>query len=154
MSDWMRQALTEAARVTEQVYPYPGVGVVIVEDGKVVALARNDKPGEGRHAEIKALDEAKTRQADLSRCILYTNLEPCCNVGLTHSCAEAIIEVKIPEVHVALLDPYHLVRGKGIERLQEAGVKVVMGEYADETRWMLRKYLERFCPSCGWALKD
>lgn len=158
MTDWMRLALVEGGRVVEKVYPYPGVGVVLVQDDKLVAKAHNEPPStameQRRHAEIILLDEARTRTDDLSQCVLYTNLEPCANVGLTESCTDAIIRAGIKEVHIAVPDPYHLVRGHGIKILEEAGVKVVLGEYENEERWQNRRYLARFCPHCGWPVVD
>ena len=118
----------------------------------MIALTSNTKPGE-RHAEIRAIEEARTRQADLSKCILYTNLEPCCNYGNVESCVAIIIAAKIPEVHVAMEDPYILVRGKGIAALREAGVKVVYGEHEKEAMWQNKRYIGRLCPHCGWVLE-
>ena len=154
MSELMRIALAEAGLVVKAVYPYPGVGAVLAKDGHLLLRCHNDPPGAGRHAEVKLFDEAQARDYDLSKCVLYTNLEPCPNRGLTHSCVKALIEAGIREVHVALLDPYHLVRGQGIEQLKAAGVNVVLGEMADEARWQNRRYLERFCPHCGWPVVD
>ena len=153
-SEWMRFALVEAGRAVAEVYPYPGVGCVIVEGNKVVSKAHNAAPGQGRHAEIIALDEARARAIDLSACVLYTNLEPCANIGLTESCVEAVIRAGIKEVHIAAQDPYHLVRGAGLKALREAGLEVVVGEYEHEERWQNARYYARFCPHCGWPIKD
>ena len=154
MSELMRLALVQAGRAVKEVYPYPGVGVVIAEKDRVVSLSFNDAPGKGRHAEIKALDEARTRGADLRKCVLYTNLEPCVNLGLTESCVAAILRADIREVHIAIEDPYHLVRGQGVETLKQAHIKVVVGEMKDEAAWQNKRYLERFCCHCGWPIVD
>ena len=154
-NDWMRLALVEAALVVNEVYPYPGVGVVLIKEGHLLKRAHNSKPGTGEpHAEVRVLEELQRGQWDAEGVVLYTNLEPCCNVGLVLSCAEAVVKAGIKEVHVAMRDPYHLVRGKGIEFLEAAGVKVVFGEMEEEARWQNRKYLHRFCPACGWPLLD
>lgn len=151
----MRLALVQAALVVKKVFPYPGVGVVIVNEGHIIAKAHNGKPGSGvPHAEVQAISEAEKGHWPLTQCVLYTNLEPCVNEGLVGACTEAIITAGIPEVHVAMQDNYREVRGKGIARLMEAGVKVIRGECEEEARWMLRKYTARFCPSCGHPIED
>jgi diaminohydroxyphosphoribosylaminopyrimidine deaminase/5-amino-6-(5-phosphoribosylamino)uracil reductase len=149
----MRLALVEAARaIREGCAPYPGVGVILEYQGLPIIRAHNGQPGQP-HAEVRALDEAQTKNLDLSKCILHTNLEPCCNgIGLVHACTKRILEAKVQEVHIALEDPYHLVRGQGIAELRAAGVKLVLGELADEARFQNRGYINRFCPRCGWEI--
>ena len=155
MSEFMRLCLVEAARaIREGCAPYPGVGVILEYQGLPLIRAHNGQPGQP-HAEIKALDEAQTKNLDLTKCVLHTNLEPCCNrAGLVHACTAEIIRHKIPEVHIALADPYHLVKGKGIEELRAAGIKVVLGEMADQARWQNREYFRRYCPNCGWEIDE
>lgn len=153
MSEFMRTALVEAGRAVESVYPYPGVGVVIVLEGRIIVRARNGSPG-SPHAEILAIMDAKRGSWPLKNTTLYTNLEPCCNLGIAPACTEEIIQSGIPEIHVAIEDPYHLVRGKGFQTLRDAGVKVVIGEMGHEARWQNQRYLARFCPHCGWPIKD
>jgi diaminohydroxyphosphoribosylaminopyrimidine deaminase/5-amino-6-(5-phosphoribosylamino)uracil reductase len=151
----MRIALAEAAlALREGAHPYPGVGVVIVHQGRPIVRAHNGKPG-ASHAEVLAIREALTKEIPLAETVLYTNLEPCCNrVGLVHACTLEIINNKIPEVHISIRDPYQQVRGQGLKELREAGVKLVVGELEDECRWLLRDYIARFCPCCGWPVKE
>lgn len=153
MSEFMRLCLVEAARaLREGCSPYPGVGVVLEFQARPLVRAHNGKPGQP-HAEITALAEAQTKGLDLSQCILHSNLEPCSNqIGLVHSCAKSIIDSGIREVHVSLVDPYHLIKGKGIVTLREAGVRVIEGEMADQARFQNAAYLHRFCPTCGWEI--
>lgn len=152
-SDFMRQALVQAALVVDRVYPYPGVGVILAHGIHVIARANNGEPGQP-HAEVKAISMAQKDGWPLSECVLFTNLEPCDNVGLQQACSRTIIDSGIKEVHVAVRDPYHLVRGQGIARLQEAGVGVVYGEYEEQARWQNHRYFRRFCPKCGWPIAD
>ncbi len=149
--EWMRQVIGAATRVADDVYPYPGVAALLVWNGKQIALEHNGEPGKP-HAEIKAIETALKGKWPLAECVLYTNLEPCSNVGLVLSCAEACIKEGIKEIHVAHRDPYMMVRGQGIERLRAAGVKVVLGEMEDEARWMNKRYFARMCPHCGWPV--
>ena len=153
MSEFMRLALVQAALVVQKVYPYPGVGVVIVHQDHIISKANNGDPGQP-HAEIKAIVEAQKGNWPLAESILYTNLEPCSNIGLQSACTTAIIQSGIRECHVAVRDPYHLVKGQGLKALEDAGIKVVYGEYEEEARWQLRAYFSRFCPKCGWPVVD
>ena len=152
--EFMRLALVEAARaIREGCTPYPGVGVILEFRGMPIVRAHNGTPGQP-HAEVRALDEAATKNLDLTLCILHTNLEPCPNRGgLVHACTRRIIEAGIREVHIAMEDPYHLVKGQGIAELQGAGIKVIVGEMADEARWQNRDYTQRYCPHCGWEVE-
>lgn len=155
MTEFMRLALVESARaIREGCAPYPGVGVILEYQSLPIIRAHNGQPGQP-HAEVRALEEALTKGLDLRQCILHTNLEPCSNqVGLVHACTLRILEAGIQEVHVAVEDPYHLVRGRGIARLKAEGLKLVLGELADEARWQNREYFRRFCPHCGWEVQE
>jgi diaminohydroxyphosphoribosylaminopyrimidine deaminase / 5-amino-6-(5-phosphoribosylamino)uracil reductase len=158
---WMALALAQAAVAMRQgCYPYPGVGVVLIcptQDQPIVARAHNNGPGE-EHAELRAVAQweklgGKRPPAELLQ--LYTNLEPCCNPdGLVGSCSEIIIRSGIPEVHIAITDPYYQVNGQGLAALEAAGVKCFLGELATEARHLMRPYLDRFCPHCGWPVTE
>ncbi len=120
---YMRRALRLARRGAGRASPNPMVGAVVVRGGEIVGegihvFSRRD------HAEIVALRDAgeSSRGADL-----YLNLEPCCHAGRTPPCVEEIIRAGIKAVHVATRDPNPRVNGKGIERLQEAGISVYEG---------------------------
>ncbi len=148
--EFMRLALAEAALVVDEVFPYPPVGCLVIHGGHIVARAHNGKPGSGTpHAEIAALLEAQKRKYPMSETVVYSSLEPCCVIGLTQSCSQALIDCGVKEVHVGVEDSYGLIRGKGIRHLQDAGITVVLGEYQREIRHLLRFYEARFCPSCG-----
>lgn len=55
---------------------------------------------------------------------MYVTLEPCCHVGRTPPCTEAIIEHKIAKVYIGSRDPNPLVAGKGAQCLREHGIDV------------------------------
>lgn len=154
-NDFMRLALAEAAMALRAgCHPYPGVGAVLVHQTHPIVRAHNGAPG-GDHAEVKAIKEALAKGLPLEEMVLYTNLEPCSNrVGLVHACTREIIQVGLKEVHIAMRDPYHLVRGQGLTELREAGIHVDFGEMEEEARWLNKKYMERFCPSCGYPIVE
>jgi diaminohydroxyphosphoribosylaminopyrimidine deaminase/5-amino-6-(5-phosphoribosylamino)uracil reductase len=58
---------------------------------------------------------------------LYVSLEPCAHFGKTPPCADLIIKRKIPDVVIGCRDSFAAVDGKGIEKLQAAGVNVTVG---------------------------
>jgi diaminohydroxyphosphoribosylaminopyrimidine deaminase/5-amino-6-(5-phosphoribosylamino)uracil reductase len=58
---------------------------------------------------------------------IYVSLEPCAHHGKTPPCADLIVEKRIPRVVVGCRDPFPLVNGKGIEKLQAAGIEVTVG---------------------------
>ncbi len=127
---WMRLALALAARGRGRTSPNPVVGAVIVRDGEVVGEGYHERAGTP-HAEIHALHMAGERARGA---VLYVNLEPCCHFGRTPPCTEAILAAGIAEVHMAMLDPNPRVNGRGRARLEEAGVRTIVGELEEEAR--------------------
>mgnify|MGYP001042010838 CR=1 FL=1 len=119
----MSNALELAARGLGTTRPNPMVGALVVRDGRVVGQGYHHKAG-GPHAEVHALREAgaKARGAEL-----IVTLEPCCHVGRTPPCTEAIIEAGISRVWIGHLDPNPRVAGKGVEFLRQAGIEVHTG---------------------------
>ena len=119
---YMREAIAEAMLADENsVYPNPRVGAVIVENGTIVARARFERDG-GIHAERKAL--AALERAPLPEATMYVTLEPCSTHGRTGACTDAIIASGLHNVVVGALDPTAGHRGRGIEILRKAGIKV------------------------------
>ncbi len=126
----MRLALSLAKRGKGKTSPNPLVGAVIVRKGKLVGQGYHKKAGLP-HAEINALKEAgpKAKGAEL-----YLNLEPCNHYGRTPPCTEVIISSGIKRVVVGMEDPNPLVKGKGIQRLRNAGILVEVGILEAESR--------------------
>jgi hypothetical protein len=78
----------------------------------------------GPHAEVVALEDAAGRAQGGT---LYVTLEPCCHVGRTPPCTDAIVAARLSRVVVGVLDPYPLVDGRGVRRLRDAGIAVDVG---------------------------
>jgi diaminohydroxyphosphoribosylaminopyrimidine deaminase/5-amino-6-(5-phosphoribosylamino)uracil reductase len=108
-----------------KVSPNPMVGCVIVCDGEIIGQGFHEKYGEP-HAEVNAINNIDDKSL-LKRSTLYTNLEPCSHFGKTPPCADLIIEHQIPKVVIGCVDSYSEVSGKGIKKLQEAGIEVLVG---------------------------
>ncbi len=121
---WMQQALALAQSGVALASPNPCVGAIIVAaDGEVVGRGVHTYERK-THAEVLAMQEAGRRARGAT---LYLNLEPCSHTGRTGPCADEVIAAGIRRVFVAMRDPNPLVGGRGIARLQAAGIEVVEG---------------------------
>ncbi|GAA0598323.1 bifunctional diaminohydroxyphosphoribosylaminopyrimidine deaminase/5-amino-6-(5-phosphoribosylamino)uracil reductase RibD [Virgibacillus siamensis] len=120
---YMKIALDLARTVSGQTSPNPPVGAVIAKNGAILGLGAHLKAGEG-HAEVHALRMAGDRASDAT---IYVTLEPCSHHGRTPPCADLIIEKGISRVVIAATDPNAKVAGRGIEKLQQAGIEVKQG---------------------------
>lgn len=142
---YMWMALDLARRGWGKTNPNPMVGAVLVKGGEVVGTGFHKKAGE-RHAEVIALEEAGERARGST---LYVNLEPCSHFGRTPPCVEEIIMAGVRKVVAACVDPNPLIAGKGIRRLQEAGIKVktgVLEEKAKRLNEVFFKYITTKMP--------
>ena len=124
---FLAEALSLARNSFTKTSPNPKVGCVIVKDGLIVGSGVTCPPGDD-HAEIVALKDAgeRARNADM-----YVTLEPCCHVGKTGPCTNAIIAAGIARVFVGSIDPNPLVCGLGLQTLREHGVETNLLEDAD-----------------------
>lgn len=124
----MAQALDLARRGQGQVSPNPLVGAVLVRKGRVVGRGHHERFG-GAHAEVTALEEAGERARGATA---YVSLEPCAHAGQTPPCVDALIRAGVTRVVMANRDPNPQVDGRGIARLQAAGIDVTEGVLARE----------------------
>lgn len=129
----MHEAILEALKAKGQTGENPIVGAVIVEDGKIVARGYHKFFG-GPHAEIECLKAYQSSHGPRATGheTLYVTLEPCCTVGKTGKCTDAIIASGIKKVVVGAIDPNPKHRGEGIEILSKAGIEVTSGVLAKE----------------------
>lgn len=133
----MELAIGLGASVRVLTSPNPWVGCVLVSGGEVFEGA-TEAPG-GRHAEVVALDAAGARAQGAT---LVVTLEPCAHHARTGPCADAIAAAGVARVVAAVEDPDPRVAGRGLARLREAGIDVVLGVLAGEVREQLAPY---FC---------
>jgi diaminohydroxyphosphoribosylaminopyrimidine deaminase/5-amino-6-(5-phosphoribosylamino)uracil reductase len=117
---YMRRAIALAKKGEGWCHPNPMVGAVIVREGRIIGEGWHRKCGE-LHAERNAF-AALTEPA--AGATLYVTLEPCCHVGRTPPCTEAILENGIAKVVIGSADPNPRVHGKGVEILRKAGIEV------------------------------
>ena len=114
----MAHALELAARGLETTSPNPRVGCVLIRDGQMVGEGWHQRAGEA-HAEVHALRMAGAAARGATA---YVTLEPCCHFGRTPPCADALIAAGVGRVVAAMQDPNPLVAGRGLARLQAAGI--------------------------------
>ncbi len=95
------------------------------------------QPAGSWHAEVIALQQAGERAQSG---VLYVTLEPCCHYGHTPPCTQAIISAGIAEVHLAIVDPNPLVSGQGKVELENAGIKVFLGEHEEAAQEVNEAY--------------
>lgn len=124
----MMMALAFARRAQGRTNPNPAVGALITNGNEVIGCGWHRKAGRA-HAEVEALAAAGERARGGT---LYVTLEPCNHHGRTPPCTEAIIRAGISRVVIAARDPNRRVKGQGIRRLVEAGIRVEVGLCAEQ----------------------
>ena len=123
----MAAALALAERGLGAVWPNPAVGCILVRDGRVVGRGWT-QPGGRPHAESEALTRAG---AAAEGATAYVTLEPCAHHGQTPPCADALVEARILRLVAAMADPDPRVSGRGLARLEAAGIEVAVGTASD-----------------------
>jgi len=137
---WMRKALELAEKGSGYVSPNPMVGCVIVSsDGRVVGKGWHEKFGQA-HAEVNAIQSVKD-PSDLIDANVYVNLEPCSHHGKTPPCAQALADLPIARVVVAMTDPNPKVDGRGVDLLRKSGKVVDVGILEDEARLLNEAFI-------------
>jgi pyrimidine deaminase RibD-like protein len=127
---FMKEAIAWAKDCQPVKDSIPKVGAIFAIGGSAIARGRRGtgKEGDDEHAEWNAIHSAKD-PSKLAQSTLYTTLEPCTSEVRSkplEACTELIRQHQIKKVFVGILDPNQGVTGKGILRLQEAGVEVAL----------------------------
>lgn len=137
--EYMQRALRLAARGMYTTQPNPRVACVIVKNDLVVGEGWHQRAGEA-HAEVLALQAAGERATGATA---YVTLEPCNHTGKTPPCVDALIAAGVKKVFAAMQDPNPLVAGKGLKRLQDAGVEVQVGLLEAQARDLNPGFIKR-----------
>lgn len=148
--DYMREALTLAAKARPISPPNPSVGCVIVRDGSILGEGFTQKVGSD-HAEIQAIKDAAANGHDVKGATVYVTLEPCSHYGRTPPCALRLIKEQVARVVVACLDPNPLVAGRGVEMLRQAGITVDVGLLQKEAWQMNAGFMTRMTENRPWV---
>jgi diaminohydroxyphosphoribosylaminopyrimidine deaminase/5-amino-6-(5-phosphoribosylamino)uracil reductase len=134
----MEMAVAEGEKARLHSPPNPWVGAVVVDThGVVVAEGHTQVPGES-HAEVEALRRAGDRARGAT---LVVTLEPCCHVGRTGPCTDAIVRAGITKVVIGTLDPDTRMAGQGVDQLRASGVDVEVGIHEAMVSDQLAPYL-------------
>lgn len=137
---FMGRAIALARARMGQTWPNPAVGCVIARDGELVAEAATASGGRP-HAEEQAVPAAGERAKGA---VAYVTMEPCGarSSGRT-SCSHFLIDAGVARVVIAAVDPSPFASGRGIERLEKAGLQVETGLLAQEAAVLYEGYLHR-----------
>lgn len=124
---YMYRCLQLAQLGAGKVAPNPMVGAVLVYEERIIGEGYHQVYGQA-HAEVNCINSVLAEDVPLiSLSTLYVSLEPCAHFGKTPPCADLVIRYNIPVVVVGCRDPFKEVNGKGIEKLQQAGINVITG---------------------------
>lgn len=115
------------------VAPNPLVGSVLVYQDRIIGEGYHQHYG-AAHAEVNCLQSVSDEDQDLiTAATLYVSLEPCAHYGKTPPCSDLIIRKGIKRVVIGCRDPFPEVDGKGIEKLEAAGIAVTVGVLEKES---------------------
>ena len=147
----MRDALAQASLAMYVSRPNPRVGCLIISDnGHCFGQGYTQHVGSA-HAEIMALRDATSNSYSVEGATVYVTLEPCFHHGRTPPCCDALIAAGIKKVVASIADPNPLVAGRGFERLRAAGIEVVIGPGADESRELNIGFFSRMIRKTPWV---
>ncbi len=118
---WLAAAAALAARARPLSRPNPGVGALLVKEGKVIARGWTQAGGRP-HAEAAALAQAGEAARGAT---LYVTLEPCAHVSARGpSCADLVCASGVARVVIGCMDPDPRTSGAGLARIRDAGIAV------------------------------
>ena len=145
---YMRRCLQLAANGIQGARPNPMVGAVIVahrpsaisHQPSIIGEGYHVRCGQG-HAEVNAFASVRLEDEPLLKdATIYVSLEPCSHYGKTPPCADLIIKKGVRRVVVGTIDPFAEVQGRGIKKLQDAGIDVTVGVLEKECQWLNRRF--------------
>lgn len=138
--DYMSRCLELAQKGIGLVSPNPMVGAILVFEGRIIGEGWHQQYGKA-HAEVNCISSVKMEDTHLiPRSTLFVSLEPCAHFGKTPPCADLIIQHKIPIVYIGCYDSHSKVSGKGIERLKNARVDVIVPVLEKECKLLNRRF--------------
>jgi diaminohydroxyphosphoribosylaminopyrimidine deaminase/5-amino-6-(5-phosphoribosylamino)uracil reductase len=136
---WMMAAIALAGRSRGRTAPNPNVGCIIVHDGQVIGRGVTQAGGRP-HAEAQALAMA----GNVEGATAYVTLEPCAHISKRGpACADLLAAAALARVVVALTDPDPRTNGRGIARLEAAGIAVTTSVATEEARRSMAGFFSR-----------
>jgi diaminohydroxyphosphoribosylaminopyrimidine deaminase/5-amino-6-(5-phosphoribosylamino)uracil reductase len=147
----LARAIELAGEGRGRVSPNPLVGAVITVADEIVGEGFHGSFGES-HAEVEAIRAAG--ELDLGGATMYVSLEPCCHVGKTPPCTEAIRAAGIARVVIGSDDPSAHASGRGLGILRDEGIEVEVadGELASRARLLNQPFRKHARTHLPWVL--
>lgn len=138
----MRRCLQLAENGRQNARPNPMVGAVISDaQGNIIGEGYHIRCGEA-HAEVNAFADCERRGNNhlLPEATIYVSLEPCAHFGKTPPCADLIIRKGVKRCVVGCVDSFSEVSGRGIQRIKDAGIEVIVGVLEEECKELNRVF--------------
>lgn len=137
---YMRRCIALAMQGLGYTAPNPMVGAVLVHNDRIIGEGYHAVYGEA-HAEVNCMNSVSDEDRQyITASVLYVSLEPCAHFGKTPPCADMIIQYRIPKVVIGCRDPFEQVNGKGIEKLESAGIEVITGVLEQECQELNKRF--------------
>lgn len=137
---FMRRCMQLARLGIGYTAPNPMVGAVLVYNQRIIGEGYHEHYGQG-HAEVNCLKSVKEEEKKfIPQSTMYVSLEPCAHFGKTPPCADLLIQMKVNKVVVGCVDVNEEVAGKGIKRMQDAGIEVLSGVLESECRELNKRF--------------
>ena len=146
---YMQRCIQLAKNGIQGARPNPMVGADIVDPltshsspltSPIIGEGYHVRCGQG-HAEVNAFASVHPEDEPLLKdATIYVSLEPCSHYGKTPPCADLIIKKGVRRVVVGTIDPFAEVQGRGIKKLQDAGIEVTVGVLEKECQWLNRRF--------------
>lgn len=139
---YMRRCLQLAENGRQNARPNPMVGAVIADaQGNIIGEGYHIRCGEA-HAEVNAFADCERRGNNhlLPEATIYVSLEPCAHFGKTPPCADLIIKKGVKRCVAGCVDSFSEVSGRGIQRIKDAGIEVVVGVLEKECKELNRVF--------------
>ena len=148
---WMDRSLALARQARLLCPPNPAVGCVLVSaQGELIGEGHTQATGHA-HAEVMALRDARAKGHTTQGATAYVTLEPCVHQGRTGPCCDALVTAGVKQVVASLEDPNPQVAGQGFARLRAAGIEVVVGPGAAESRELNLGFFSRMVRKTPWV---
>ena len=148
---WMDRSLALARQARLLSPPNPAVGCVLVSaQGELIGEGHTQATGHA-HAEVMALRDAQAKGHTTQGATAYVSLEPCAHQGRTGPCCDALVAAGVKHVVASLEDPNPQVAGQGFARLRAAGIDVVVGPGAAESRELNLGFFSRMVRKTPWV---
>lgn len=120
--------------------PNPMVGAVLVYNERIIGEGYHAGYGQA-HAEVNCIASvAEEDKQYIPASVLYVSLEPCAHFGKTPPCTDLVIQNRIPKVVIGCRDPFAQVNGKGVAKLENAGIEVLTGVLEQECMELNKRF--------------